>query len=88
MSDIKWIDEYEMEAWTPIMGSEPVEQVRHLDRSEPYECDEAHVFRLANGKYATVIERGCSCYEASDAKIEVFPTLEAAVAAYEKWEKA
>lgn len=81
------IDSWDLSAWIEQLGSVPVERLRHEDHSESYEMSVAHLFRLENGKYAVVIEEGCSCYSSSDAQIEVFPSLERAEASFNEWEK-
>ena len=81
------IDSWDLSAWIEQLGSVPVERVRHADHSESYEMSVAHIFRLENGKYAVVIEEGCSCYSSSDAQIELFPTLKRAEESFNEWEK-
>lgn len=80
------LDSYEIEAWITSLGSVPVERVKHADHSEGYDMSEGHILRLENGKYAVVIEEGCSCYSSSDAQIELFPTLERAEESFKEWE--
>lgn len=81
------LDDYEIEYWIERLGSPPVERVRHADHGESYEMSQAHLVRLENGKYAVIIEEGCSCYSSEDAQIEVFPTLERAEENFKEWEK-
>lgn len=76
---------YEFKAWEMEMGSLPTKLIASLDRSESYEMSRAMVFKLANRKYAVAIEEGCSCYEATDANIEIHPTLGAAMKSFDKW---
>ena len=71
---------YEFKAWA--LDSPPVELIHSQDHSESYEMDRKHVFKLENGQYALISESGCSCYEASDAQIILFPTEEKAKEAF------
>jgi hypothetical protein len=82
------VEKYEIDAWRFTLGSAPIKRVAHCDLSEPYEMREAHVFKLENGKYALVTEEGCSCYESSDADIDLFSGKKDALEAFEKWKKA
>lgn len=81
------IDSWDLSAWIEKLGSIPVERIKFVDRSEGYSIEQAHLFRLENGKYAVVIESGCSCYSSSDAQIEVFPTFQRAEESFKEWEK-
>jgi len=80
--------EYELEDWIAVLGSVPKTIVRSKDCSEPWEMDKRHLFKLENGKYAVVVERGCSCYEPSRANIELFPNESDAIKAFEKHDEA
>jgi len=51
----------------------PVSEIGHADFSPSYEVDTLHVFTLDNGKCVVVHECGCSCYESSQADLEVLP---------------
>ena len=85
----KWtLDEYNLKAWIYTLGSVPIAQVAAENRSESYEMDKAWVLLLENGKYAFVLERGCSCYEPSDAKIELFPDEKSAMSKFEEWQRS
>ena len=66
---------YEFEAWMPRLMSAPIALIVSKDHSEPYEMDRKHIFRLENSQYAFITESGCSCYEASEAQIELAPNL-------------
>lgn len=81
------LDTWEVEAWIERLGSTPVERIKFRDESQSYEMDMIHLLRLENGKYAVVTESGCSCYDSSQAEIEVFPTLERAEESFKEWEK-
>lgn len=76
---------YEFHCWEPYFGSSAMELVKSEDRSESYEMNRAHVFKLKNRKYAFVGESGCSCYVPSNATIEIFTNKQAALAAFNKW---
>lgn len=72
--------------WEATPGSEPVKIVAEEDRSQDYETDSITVFELENGKFAVVIESGCSCYDSSsDAAIEVHATYEEAMKSFNDW---
>lgn len=80
--------EYELPYWNKTFGSPAIEIIISADESESYEIDAFHVFKLENGKYATVYENGCSCYDyARDAEIELFPDKEKALEQFYKWQK-
>jgi hypothetical protein len=83
---VSCIDKYDLEAWIFRLGSTPVERVAHEDKSGSYEMNQAHVYRLENGRFALVTESGCSCYSNSDADIDLFPDQAAAMASFEKWQ--
>jgi hypothetical protein len=74
------MSEYANKVWEQQLGSKIVDTVRSEDWSYSYEMDAAHIFKLENSKYALITERGCSCYDYSDADIMVYETLEAAEA--------
>lgn len=65
---------YEFEAWKNTIGFEPVKLLATADNAGSYEKSELHVFKLKRG-FAVVNESGCSCYEARDANIELFPSM-------------
>lgn len=77
---------YEFRVWEPVWQEKATHLVKSIDRSEPYEMNRAHVFRLESGKYVLTTESGCSCYESSDAQHDYFPTREKAIAAIQKWD--
>lgn len=79
------IDSWEWHSWASRLGSVPVDRIEHEDRSESYEMDRAHVFKLENGKYALVTESGCSCYESGSALIDLYPTEQKALEAFAAW---
>lgn len=81
------VEEYQIKAWLYALGSRPEKRVRYADYGQTYEVEMMHVFILQNGKYATVLESGCSCYDSSDAEIEVFATFQAAVQKFNQWER-
>jgi len=81
------IDDYELKEWIGTLGSMPIKRHYHEDHSQPYGMEMAHVFELENGKFALVVESGCSCYEPSKAGIELFPTLLKAKEQFDKWDK-
>lgn len=81
------VDDYEIKRWIITLGSMPIERVAHADFSEPYEMNMAHVFKLENGQYALVTECGCSCYDPSDAEIDLFPNKNTALLKFKEWEK-
>jgi hypothetical protein len=48
--------------------------------------DEMHVFQLSDGRYVVVYESGCSCYDYSDAHLEILP-LSAAITQYQDYKR-
>lgn len=81
------ISEYEWEVWAHRLCSEPIELVESANFGECYEVEHMHVYKLNDGKYATVRESGCSCYESSSADIDLYPTKEAALVVFNKYVK-
>lgn len=81
------IDDYKLEYWIGTLGSIPVKEIAHGDYSQSYEMDRMMVYELENGKYATILEVGCSCYDSADAQIDLFPTKKAAMTSFEAYEK-
>lgn len=77
LDDFTW--RYKFEAWNEKLGSKPKSLLDTADYSKDYDMDQMHILELENGKYATVIEKGCSCYDSSDAEIEVHPNKEKAL---------
>lgn len=69
---------YEFDAWMSILESVPKFILYSIDKSESYEMDRRHLFKLENGRYAVVKESGCSCYSPSGAVINLFEELEQA----------
>lgn len=68
------IFECAFENWRHTTGFDPVELLATANQAGSYETSELHVFKLKRG-YAIVHESGCSCYESSDAKIDILPSL-------------
>ena len=72
-----------------------VRTVEVSDFSRPYEKDVLSIIALDNGRYITILEKGCSCYDPrTDAYVEHFPDLASAEAkmaryksehSYHKW---
>lgn len=87
MNELQEQWKYEFKTWASRFGSPVIEMVEHEDRSESYEMDAAHVFKLENGNFAFVTECGCSCYSSDDADIDLFQDLEKAQEAFRKWQK-
>lgn len=79
--------EYQFREWKKVIGFEPIEHIKSEDFSEPYEIDIGHVFKLVEDKGALVLEQGCSCYDAGDASIDIYPDVECALDALERWAK-
>lgn len=82
---VQGLDSWQIEAWIMRLGSFPRKRVFHKDYAGSYEKREAHVLQLENGKYALVVEEGCSCYESSQANIEIFQSLFKVRSQFEKW---
>ena len=81
------IDNYQIEAWIIRLGSMPIQRIAHQDLGQNYAIRQAHALKLENGKYALVIEDGCSCYDPSKASIEIHPTKTSVIKAFEGWVK-
>jgi hypothetical protein len=76
---------YEFEDWEERMGGIPDRLLGSHDRSESYEMNRAHVFRIRPGRYVFVIESGCSCYQSSDACIYVYGSEREAMSDFFRW---
>jgi hypothetical protein len=76
---------YEFNAWKDAMGGLPDQLLASHDKSEQYEMDRCHVFRIRPGRFVTIFESGCSCYEPENATIEVYGDEASAMASYSKW---
>ena len=71
--------------WVRRCGGVPVACLASHDRSESYEMDRAHVFKIRPGRYVLITECGCSCYDPRDASIYVYPSKAAAMKDFESW---
>lgn len=79
------VSEYEWEAWASRLAARPIVRLEYEDVGEGYETNKARLFFLANGKWALVVEHGCSCYDSRNADIEIFPTEAKARAKFDAW---
>ena len=70
----KW--SYEFEIWKKHIGFEPIELIAQVDCSQSYETDLIHIFKNKNGSFAIVRESGCSCYDTSEADVQIYDSLE------------
>lgn len=77
---------YEFEAWVLRLGGLPTELLASKNRSEGYEMNQMHVFKIRPGRYAVVWESGCSCYEARNAGIFIYGRKAEALADFKRWE--
>lgn len=57
------------------------------DPSDSSEKEAMHILEASNGKFYTIHESGCSCYDPSWAEVEEHPTLDSAMRAFKTWEK-
>ena len=79
-----WVSEFK--AWAYRLGGVPMALLTSHERSESaYELDRAHVFKVRPGRYALVIEYGCSCYELSNAEIFIYGDERSAMKDYHAW---
>ncbi len=85
--EIEGITAYEIKAWFSVLRSQPKKVLISEDFSQSYEMTAARVLELENGRFALVTESGCSCYNYEDAEVEIFPTRETALEAFNKWVK-
>lgn len=64
-----------LECWNTRLrrehNTEISKELESADWSEAYKMDAAHMYKLTNGKFAVISERGCSCYSYDDASILV-----------------
>ena len=79
------VEDYQLKYWVPLFGAKPVERIYHFNYTNAYEICEAHVFILENGKFAFVLEEGCSDYSSEDAQIDILPTRELAEEKFRTW---
>jgi len=84
---IEGMESYEIEAWINQLGSMPKKVLKSGDYSGSYEMDCARVVELENGQFAFITESGCSCYDTSDADIELKPNEKEALKAFDDWER-
>ena len=87
MNNLQERFKYEFKEWIEELGSMPIEMLASEDFSQSYETRTMHIFKLENGKYATVIESGCSCYDPSLATIDVLKSKEDALEQFNNWRK-
>ena len=79
-----WVGEFE--AWAYRLGGVPTALLASHDRSDSaYELDRAHVFKIRPGRYALVIEYGCSCYVFDAAEIFLYGDERSAMKDYNTW---
>ncbi len=76
---------YEFEAWERRFGGMPKYLLASHDRSESYEMDRAHVFKIRPGRFALVLESGCSCYVPSSADIYIYGDERSVMKDYFRW---
>lgn len=84
---VEGLEDYEIKYWLRRLGSHPVKRVKHGIGEEDYSIDRIHVLELENGRYATVVEYGCSCYSSEEAEIDLHPDFESANNSFKKWLK-
>jgi len=86
---------YELKEWIPIFNSEPVALVASGDCSRLYEMNLFHIFKLANGNFALVRERGPIGFPPSGGRyvgtykytdIEILTDLGSAMEQFKNWE--
>ena len=75
----------ELRAWAYRLGGIPEVLLVSHDRSESYEADRAHVFKVRPGRYALVLEQGCSCYNYKDARIYLYGDRKSVMNDYNRW---
>lgn len=73
----------ENDYWAAAAGSPIVQVLVEEDTSQDYEQEARHLYKLKNGRFAVVDERGCSCYTLSDVDITTYDTKNSAQAAYD-----
>jgi hypothetical protein len=75
---------YEFDSWKDRLGGIPERLLASHDRSEDH-MDRAHVFKIRSGRFALIVELGCSCYVVNEADIYIYGDEGSAMADYFKW---
>ena len=74
-------------SWHSMLnGLMPVRLIKTVDKSRSYEMDAMHLFEMENGEYLTISEMGCSCYDSSQADLQLHPNLADAETLFHRWE--
>jgi hypothetical protein len=77
--------DYDIEKWIMRLGSMPKKTIALRDDSGSYEMHRAWILQLENGQFAVVTESGCSCYDSSQAEIDLHKDLELAKEQFERF---
>ena len=81
------MESYELEDFIGRLESVPIDRIAYEDRAGSYEMRQVSVWKLENGKYAVISEMGCSCYDRSQADVELFESVKKAMESFERWKK-
>lgn len=63
--------DYLLDTWASSLPSKAIEVLYTEDHGAAYEVNSQHVLLLEDGRCAVVTECGCSCYDSSQADIEI-----------------
>ena len=88
MDRIDRYSEWELEYWKEcgMLEGNPVRTVAGKDNSRPYEMDRFGIIEMDTGKFATILESGCSCYDYSQAQIDHHKASQDAFDSMRRWE--
>ena len=78
---------YEFSYWCDISGFVPLTYVDEANYSQSYEIERMLIFELTGGRYATVIESGCSCYDPSWATVDLHGDLQSALDSFQQYKR-
>jgi hypothetical protein len=76
---------HEFDAWADRLGGIPQALICSATRNGDYVMDCAHLFEIWPGRYALVLEEGCSCYDVRDARIYIYGRGDEAVGDFFAW---
>lgn len=84
---IEGLSDWVVEAWETRLSGKIVRVVDVANYSEGWDTDSLTVLELDNGNYVTAAENYCSCGDPSDADLDEFDTLEAAMESLNHYRK-
>lgn len=78
-----WSSEFEV--WEKRLGGIPAQLLASHDKSDSYDMDRGHVFKIRPGRYALVTEYGTSMYDYEEARIFIYGDERSAMSDYFRW---